>query len=252
VSYSSEVLARSPKAYYRCQEASGNIQDSSTLAHHSTSVTGSPIYHASGPIASDPGDYSMGLPGTAYFSIPNHADLTFGDTLSVGAWIYKSDVGITRAYTGRGSGALTLGTDASNLLFAARADIGAICYSNVALSIDTWYYAVFTKTGATIKLYLNANDVTTSITNQTLASPAVPLIVGADYNGTLGWYGAVDELMYYSTVLSAADVAAIYAAATGQSILPDADVAAGGWTTTPLFSKINDASDATVITATAS
>lgn len=38
----------------------------------------------------------------------------------------------------------------------------------------------------------------------------------------------------------------------GQTVLPDADLAAGGWTTTPLFSKVNDASDSTVITATAS
>lgn len=38
----------------------------------------------------------------------------------------------------------------------------------------------------------------------------------------------------------------------GQVLLPDADLAAGGWTTSPLFSKVNDASDATIITATAS
>jgi len=40
--------------------------------------------------------------------------------------------------------------------------------------------------------------------------------------------------------------------ASGQTLLPDADVAAGGWTTSPLFSKVNDSSDATIITATAS
>jgi hypothetical protein len=37
-----------------------------------------------------------------------------------------------------------------------------------------------------------------------------------------------------------------------QEIRPDADVTTTGWTTTPLFSKINDESDASVITATAS
>lgn len=37
-----------------------------------------------------------------------------------------------------------------------------------------------------------------------------------------------------------------------QTILPDADLADGGWTTAPLYSKLNDASDATLITATAS
>lgn len=39
---------------------------------------------------------------------------------------------------------------------------------------------------------------------------------------------------------------------TLDTALPDADVTTTGWTTTPLYSKINDASDATVIQATAS
>lgn len=38
----------------------------------------------------------------------------------------------------------------------------------------------------------------------------------------------------------------------GQTVVPDADVTVGGWATSPLFSKINDSSDATVITATSS
>lgn len=36
------------------------------------------------------------------------------------------------------------------------------------------------------------------------------------------------------------------------TFLPDADIVTTGWATAPLFSKINDDSDATVITATAS
>ena len=40
-------------------------------------------------------------------------------------------------------------------------------------------------------------------------------------------------------------------AATLDNCLPDADTVTTGWTTTPLFSKVNDASDATVIQATA-
>lgn len=36
------------------------------------------------------------------------------------------------------------------------------------------------------------------------------------------------------------------------SVLPDADITTTGWSTAPLFSKINDSSDATVIQATAS
>lgn len=38
---------------------------------------------------------------------------------------------------------------------------------------------------------------------------------------------------------------------SGQTLLPDADVTTTGWTTAPLYSKLNDSSDATIITATA-
>lgn len=46
-------------------------------------------------------------------------------------------------------------------------------------------------------------------------------------------------------------IALIPAGAPPAQIRPDADVATTGWTTTPLYSKINDSSDATVIQATA-
>jgi hypothetical protein len=41
-------------------------------------------------------------------------------------------------------------------------------------------------------------------------------------------------------------------AVLSQILLPDGDLAAGGWTTAPLYSKLADGSDATIITATAS
>lgn len=43
-----------------------------------------------------------------------------------------------------------------------------------------------------------------------------------------------------------------YSTLTLDTVLPDADITTTGWSTAPLFSKINDASDSTVITATAS
>jgi len=58
-----------------------------------------------------------------------------------------------------------------------------------------------------------------------------------------------------STSLAALGITAIknaYDWAFGRIALPDADLATAGWATSPLFSKLNDASDATVITATAS
>jgi hypothetical protein len=46
------------------------------------------------------------------------------------------------------------------------------------------------------------------------------------------------------------DFAGGTAAAVTQAFLPDADITTTGWTSTPLWSKLNDSSDATVVTAT--
>ncbi len=213
MSYSSEVLADSPKAYFRMAEASGLIQDSSGLAHHATVATGTATYQQASPITSDASDFSIDF-SSDNFSIPNHADLTFGDTLTAEAWVYRADLGVTRVISGRGGTALTWGVDGANdKIFTAKADTGAICYSSITLAASTWYHVVYTKATSTNTLYINGVDVTSSVTNQTLASPAVPLIVGADYNGTLPWAGRLDEVAFYATALSSARVSAHYAAA---------------------------------------
>lgn len=202
------------------QEASGLIQDSSGLGHHATASTvGTITYHAGGPILTESSDFAIGMISSS-FSIPDHADLDHGDTLTAEAWIYKSDAGVTRAISGRGSGALTWGTDASNLLFAARADIGGIVTSRVAFALNTWYHVAYTKATTTSKLYVNGRDVTGTVTNQTLVDVAVPLRVGSDYNDTLQWNGSLDEVAFYSTELSQGRIQAHYNAAIGQLLPP--------------------------------
>lgn len=214
--YSDEVLADSPKAYYRMQELSGLIQDSSGLGHHATSVIdGGLVYNPAGEptgAINDEGNTCIGFTNSD-FSIPDHADLDFGDTLSVEAWIFKSDIGVLRAISGRGSGALTWGTNTDNTLFTAKADVGIIVSSTIALSsVDTWYHVVYTKATTTSKIYVNGVDRTGTVTNQTLADVAVPLKVGGDYNDTLLWFGALDEVAFYSTALSATRVLEHYRA----------------------------------------
>lgn len=88
-----------------------------------------------------------------------------------------------------------------------------------------------------------------------------------------GWTGSGSDMMHVMDYGDQATIAAIAAksftitggvtavnnggmfsilpsSGTFSTILPDADTTTTGWTSTPLFSKINDASDASVITAT--
>jgi hypothetical protein len=216
VSYASEVLADAPKAYFRMQEASGLIQDSSGFGNHATSSVGTAEYQQPTPLETDPSDFSIKMVADS-FSIPNDADLTFGDTLSVEAWINMDDMS-TRAICGRGDQALTLFINGATLrLGAAKAGIIVIVESSITLEIDNWYHVVYTKSGATSRMYIDSVDRTGVVTDGTLTSPAVPLIVGADYNGTLQWNGYLDEVAFYSTVLSLDRVQAHYSAAQEDS-----------------------------------
>jgi len=56
---------------------------------------------------------------------------------------------------------------------------------------------------------------------------------------------------YDNTTYQEPRLEVVYTVTSLDSVLPDADVVTTGWTTAPLFSKINDASDSTVIQATA-
>ncbi len=220
MSYVSEVLADNPKAFFRMQEASGLIQDSSGLAHHATSQTGTPLYNGTPvPVTSDPSARHIAFDGNDYFSIPDHTDLDFGDTVSVEAWIYLAALGSVRVWTGRGSaGALSMGTNTDNTVFAAKANVGIIVSSTTTIPEDTWKHVVYTKSGATSKIYIDAIDRTGTITNQTLADVGTALVVGADYDGTFGWNGALTEVAFYSTALSQARVQAHFDAATATAI----------------------------------
>lgn len=73
-----------------------------------------------------------------------------------------------------------------------------------------------------------------------LATSAGNYTPGGQWNSDawIGW-GAFGIALKASTI-------------TLDQVLPDADITTTGWSTAPLFSKVNDASDATVITATAS
>jgi hypothetical protein len=216
MSYASEVLADAPKAYYRMQEASGLIQDSSGNGNHATSSTGTATYQQVGPITSDPSDFSIFF-NADDFIIPDDVDIDFGDIVTVEAWLYRDDTGTTRAFTGRGSNALTLFIlDADSKLGAAKAGVAIIVYSTIALSTSTWYHVAYTKSGATSKIYIDGVDRTGTVTDATLADPGagVPMRVGADYNGTLTWLGGLDEVAFYSTALSEARIQAHYNAAT--------------------------------------
>lgn len=125
-----------------------------------------------------------------------------------------------------------------------------------AIPTSAWtrieFHVIASATVGQIEARIYSADSTTAITNGTVSSPATR------NTGT-----AIDEVAFGNTTFNTQAVTMWMddlqvngtgwpGPASAQTLLPDADVTTTGWATAPLFSKLNDGSDATVITATAS
>jgi len=214
MSYASEVLADTPVAWYRLSDASGNVQDSSGNARHGSSVNGAPTYGQPGGIPSDPSNNSMQFhtAGGDCCFIAANAAFEVGDTYSVEGWIKRADSSTAEINLFVHDSGFYLGLD-NNQLFAARTSVAGIAHSTVSITdTTTWHYLVITKTGATVKQYIDAVDVTGTITNSTSANVGADVRIGSDAGGN-PYNGLLDEVALYSTVLSPARVLAHYNAA---------------------------------------
>lgn len=223
MSYASEVLADSPRAWYRMTEASGLIQDSSGNANHATSSSGTAGYAQTSPITSEPADKAINFVGD-YFDVPDHATLDVGDVFTVEAWVKRNattsegELRIMSKGTGGYDFFLTSdlnGRPVLNIGGTSQVVSGADPASRIE---DTnWHHVVITKSGATCKVYKDGTDVTGTVAGGTITDTATALRVGAWTGGGLTFNGLLDEVALYPTALSAVRVSAHYAAATAVS-----------------------------------
>lgn len=244
--YVAAVLADSPRVFWKLQEASGNPQDSSGNGLHITTVDATPGYHAVGPMVTD---YAMSCDGSG--DVMHRAAIAFAtDNITTEFWIRVTTGGgwVFAANNAMSNGWYVAVTGA--LKFQAVVNGVTQALSALALTADLYYYIAVVRRATVWEYWVNGNSDTANAGTTTPGTPTGTL----DIFDTGGFNARVAYLAIYETALSGATIAAHYAAATasGQILLPDADLAAGGWTTSPLFSKVNDSSDATVITATAS
>lgn len=215
MSYASEVAADTPAAFYRMQEASGNIQDSSGNAQHATSTggAGSVTYSQAGAIASDGASKSI-LFNDFHFEVPDSATLDLGDSLTIECWLKFSSAPTAQKYI------LTKQTNGYEIRHSAtgaqsfhKSDVSDIVTAATVTPNDgAFHHLVLTKNGATVKQYLDAVDVTGVVTNDTIVDNASVLRIGGFVDGSR-MVGYLSEVALYTTELTAARVAAHYSAA---------------------------------------
>lgn len=82
-----------------------------------------------------------------------------------------------------------------------------------------WHHYVLTYNGASLKLYLDASNISTTTVSGTIYSPTSPaLVIGGIYTGTYAGAptGKIDSVNFWDTAISADAITAIYNAGNGR------------------------------------
>ena len=181
--YVTEVMADSPNAYFRMGEASGNVLDSSGNGLIGT-PNGTPTYTQTGAIGD--GDTAIRLTSATsdYFSVPDDALLDPGDTFTLEAWVKRASTGAVHCILGKGTGGYEFRINASDKLELNKSNTSSIVQSTTTITADSLYHhVVVTKTGATVKLYIDNVDVTGTVTNATIVDTSSALNIGRRVEG---------------------------------------------------------------------
>jgi hypothetical protein len=210
--YVSVVLADSPVVYYQMNEESGQPQDSSGNGLHTTATVGGPTYGVPGAVGGT--GTAISLDGSDAFTRTDNAALDLGDgPLSLEVWMRRGSLAAAdQALIGKRSGAYYMRLNAAGELQFNRANVADIVASTVTIEDrDDWHHCVATKLGAAVKLYIDGEDVTGSVSDSTLVNNADALDIGQKDGGEF-FIGRLQHVAVYDSVLSPAQVLAHYEA----------------------------------------
>lgn len=199
------------KAYWRMGESSGNLSDSS--GNSNTMVAnGTATYSVTGALTNN-ANTAITLNGNSanYFEAVNSSSLNVGDTFTISAWIKKAVNGTYMGIIGRGTSEYLLRMTDSNTLQLVKSGVSVIVSSTTTITDTNWHHVAATKSGSTVKLYIDASDVTGTVTNATIVANGGVTRIGGNPQDTVNgpWNGSLDEITLWDTALSSLNITAI-------------------------------------------
>lgn len=213
-SYRTAVTADSPAGWWRLEETSGTSAADSSGANTGTYVN-SPTLGVAGLI-SEAATYAVTLNGSNQrVTVPDHASLDLTDTFTLECWIRRgSTLGTNQVLIDKDTGAYQIRFNTSNQLEMWRSNVAVIVASTVTITDTAAHHLMATKTGATVKLYIDGVDRTGAVTNSTCVNNGSQLAIGSTSSGAQYFHGTLDEVAVYPTALSAVRALAHYTAGT--------------------------------------
>lgn len=198
------------------------VRDASGVGNHGVAASGAST-------TSSPAKFGRAgsFDGTGYLSIGDNATLRPAGAFTVAAWIYPTELdgsaapGIVAKRWAFGNGAafaLFIWSEQRVYADVDGDDEAHRFRSNATLTINHWYHValVFDGSLATAeraRLYIDGQlDIAHSIASSSISSFDSPLEVGRLRDGGQNFVGSIDEVAYWNRALSAAEVAALYAA----------------------------------------
>lgn len=223
ICYRDAVMADGPTFALPMSESSGNLSD--IVAGKTATVTGTPTYGVSGPVL---GYTAIRFTaGTQFFSVADHPDLDCGDQGSWEFWGARdADTAAFQIAFNKGTNAYSVGlADATgdardDSLNLGKTGVASLFYGNSNVAPDSaWHHHMVTRYSAGLaaytRVYLDGVEDTTQTFDAAtvLLDTALALEIGRE-GASQGWRGPLAWLAVYKHPLSAARVAAHFAAAT--------------------------------------
>lgn len=219
--YPAEVLADSPLLYVRFEETSGaTCANSGSLGGNATAAGTYTRNISTGLAGVGVGIDVDGSSGVVTYPNDTALDLV-GTDMTYECWI-NPDISQNHAFMGKGqssggAGSYRLEVDTSRVIRATNMNGGWVILGSAtgAYTVGSWTHIAFTRTGNNYVLYVNGSSFTTATETHAVATNGKPFTIGAnwfDAAATDFFNGKIDEVAVYNTALSAARIAAHYAA----------------------------------------
>lgn len=226
---STSSLLSSLVSYWKLDEASGDLTDSTGGNNGSPQPAGVPVLYSQTGIVNTSVRMQADLVGSSRIDMGDPVNLRLTSAGSISCWLNPESVATTAGLVAKmnfgtdrnGYGLFTL-TSQPYFEIADATSFNSLALSDTTMINGSWYHIVITWDGSTIRGYVNGTvDSHTTVQSRNATSTGINFTLGRGFNGTdfvnYGLTGKLDEVGLWSRAITGAEVTTLYNSGTGRS-----------------------------------